>query len=80
MDRDIWIFVRARDHKSFPGVGNFSYIWPHIFGQVGNFTAIFWKKKFVKSLPYALPSLAGLTLIGALVIVTGGSSGVQFRE
>ena len=31
--RDIWIFVPARDHKSFPGVGNLSYIWPHIFAR-----------------------------------------------
>ena len=31
--RDIWIFVRARNHKSFPGVGNFIYIWPHIFAR-----------------------------------------------
>ena len=30
---DIWIFVRARDYKSFHGVGNFSYIWQHIFAR-----------------------------------------------
>ena len=31
--RDIRIFVRARDHKSFSGVGNFSYIRPYIFAR-----------------------------------------------
>ena len=31
--RDILICVCARDHKSFPGVENFSYIWPHIFAR-----------------------------------------------
>ena len=31
--KDIWIFVRARYHKSFPGQGISvtMYIWPHIF-------------------------------------------------
>ena len=39
--RDIWICANI-DQKSFPGVGNFSYIWPHIFFPgVGNFTSIF---------------------------------------
>ena len=40
---DISIFVRARDHKSFPGVGNFSYFDLTFLPRVGNFTAIIWK-------------------------------------
>ena len=42
--RDIWIFVCACDHKSFPGMGNFSYIWRHIFALgIGDFTATVWE-------------------------------------
>ena len=50
--RDIWIFVRARDHKSFLQVGNFSYIWRHIFAWgYGNLTAIFRKMSKSHTMP-----------------------------
>ena len=53
--RDIWIFVRACDHKSFPGLGNFSYIWPHIFAQGREFYCNFFGKCQIPALCPAFP-------------------------
>ena len=64
--RDIWIFVRARDHKSFPGWGiSVKFDFTFLPG-VGNLTAIFWKMSKSRPMPrLPPPPLAGLTSIGA---------------
>ena len=65
VSRDIWIFVRAHDHKSFPGVENFSRFDLTFLPGGRESASNFWEN--VKIPPYAPPSLpAGLTLIGAL--------------
>ena len=51
--RDIWIFVRAHDHKSFPGVGNFSIFDLMFFPGGREFDSNFWEN--VKIPPYTPP-------------------------
>ena len=58
--RDIWIFVRASDHKSFPGLGNFVYLTSHFWLGVGNFTAIFWEMLKSRPVPRQMPQICTL--------------------
>ena len=61
--RDVVIIVRACDHKSFPGVGNFSIFDLTFLPRGREFDSNFWEN--VKIPPYAPPPPAGLTLIVA---------------
>ena len=52
--RDIWIFVHARNHKSFPGVGNFSIFDLTFLPRGREFDSNVWEN--VKIPPYVPPS------------------------
>ena len=53
--RDIWIFVCARDHKSFLRVGNLVIFDLTFLPEVGNLTAIFWKMSKFHPMPRLPP-------------------------
>ena len=48
-----WLrILQTSDHKSFPGMGNFSYIWPHILPGGGEFYSnFFWKMSNPRPMP-----------------------------